>query len=82
MAEYTVKQLLELYQKCKKKGERASSFMETMNGMDTTITFTVKCPARKSTPAGRFACPRSRWKTPSQLREEGKVPFQEIGRSV
>ena len=65
----TIVKLLELYQKCKMNGEQASLFMETMEGMDTTITFRVKAPAG-SQPAGRDSCPRRRWKTPSQLKRD------------
>ena len=67
--EATVKQLLELYHKCKQNGEKASFFMETMNGVDITITFTIKCTA--GTPADRpRRSPRGRWKTPSQLKRD------------
>ena len=65
----TIVKLLELYQKCKTKGEQASIFMETMNGKDTTITFRVKTPAGPQ-PDGRESCPRRRWKTPSQLKRD------------
>ena len=67
--EATVKQLLELYQKCKQNGEKASFFMETMNGVDTTITFTIKCLAGTPADSPRRS-PRGRWKTPSQLKRD------------
>jgi hypothetical protein len=67
--DYIIGKLLELYQKCRRKGEKASLFMETMNGKDTIITFTIKCAAGFQ-PASRSSCPRRRWKTPSQLRRD------------
>ena len=67
--EATVKQLLELYHKCKQNGEKASFFMETMNGVDTTITFTIKCSAGTPADSTRRS-PRGRWKTPSQLKRD------------
>ena len=59
----TIATLLELFQRCKKNGDHASLFMETMNGQDDKITFIINCPAGSS-------CPRRRWKTPSQLRRD------------
>ena len=64
----TIATLLELFQRCKKNGDHASLFMETMNGQDNKITFSINCPAG-SQPAGS-SCPRRRWKTPSQLRRD------------
>ena len=54
MAEDTTKELLELYQKCKARGESATFFMETMNGKDITITFRVKPAGSPPAVSGNF----------------------------
>ena len=66
--EDTLAKLLELYQGCKLRGERASLFLETKNTMQS-ITFTVNEPA--GFPEGRSSH-RRRWKTPSQLKRDRK----------
>jgi hypothetical protein len=69
-ADDNIGKLLELFQKCKENGEKASLFMETMNGRETTITFSINLPAG-ALPAQRNSVPRrQRWKTPSQLRRD------------
>ena len=75
--EDTIAKLLELYQKCKMNGENASFFMETMKGKDTTITFTINCPAAGAPPAD----PIRRRKTPSQLRRDKERREKFIERS-
>ena len=67
--EEMIEKVLELYQICKSRGDRASLFMETMNGKDITVNFTIKCPAGPQ-PAGTGSSSRRRWKTPSQLRRD------------
>jgi hypothetical protein len=68
-SEDTTKELLELYQKCKARGESATFFMETMNVKDITITFKVKPSGSPPAVPGNFQNFR-RWKTPSQLRRD------------
>ena len=60
---------LELYQICKSRGERANLFIETMNGKDLTVNFTIKCPAGPP-PAGTSSSARRRWTTPSQIKRD------------
>ena len=67
--ENTTQELLELYQKCKARGESATIFMETMNGKDITITFKVKPAGSPPAASGNFQNSR-RWKTPSQLKRD------------
>ena len=64
----TLAKLLELYQSCKLKGERASLFLETKNGTQS-YTFTINEPA--GAPEERRSVSR-RWKTPSQLKRDKK----------
>ena len=59
-----------LYQNYKLRKEKASIFMETMNGQDITITFSVKEQAGSPANEGRRGCASKRWKTPSQLRRD------------
>ena len=66
--EDTLAKLLELYQGCKLRGERASLFLETKNGKQS-ITFTVNDPV--GVPEGKSSQMR-RWKTPSQLKRDRK----------
>ena len=66
--EDTFKKLLDLYQECKRKGDRACLVMETMNGKDT-FTFTVN-KAAGAPVEFRNSCPRRRWKTPSQVKRD------------
>ena len=63
----TISNLLELYQKCKQKGERASLLMETMDGKHN-ITFSINGLAGK--PADRRKSFPRRWKSPSQIRRD------------
>ena len=63
----TICKLLEIYQKCKSKGEEASLIMETMNSKHT-ITFTINKSA--GTPTDRSNCPKRRWKPPSQMKRD------------
>ena len=66
-ADDNIGKLLELFQKCKENGEKANLFMETMNGRETTITFSINFPTG-ALPAQRNSVPRrQRLKTPSQL---------------
>ena len=69
-----IEKVLELYQICKSRGDRASLFMETMNGKDITVNFTIKCPAGPP-PAGTSSSARRRWKTPSQIRRDKERSF-------
>ena len=66
----TLAKLLELYQSCKLKGERASLFLETKNGLES-FTFTINEPTG-SPAGGRSGSASRRWKTPSQLKRDKK----------
>ena len=66
--EDTLAKLLELYQGCKSRGERATLFLETKNGKQS-ITFTIN--ELSGVPEGRTSQPRRR-KTPSQLKRDKK----------
>ena len=68
-SEVTVKAVLDLFQNCKSRGEKASLFMETMNGKDITFSFSVHGPTG-SPEEERKPHPNGRWKTPSQLRRD------------
>ena len=81
MAEDTTKDLLELYQKCKARGDSATLFMETMNGKDITITFRVKPAGSPSDVSGNFQKSR-RWKTPSQLRRDERRREQYLAKKL
>ena len=67
MADENIVKLLEIYRKCKQNGECASLFLETKNGKDSTITFSINCPEAGAPAAG---LPRRRKKTPSQLKRD------------
>ena len=67
MADENIVKLLEIYRKCKKNGEHASLFLETKNGKDLNITFSINCPEAGAPAAG---LPRRRRKTPSQLKRD------------
>ena len=68
-SEVTVKAVLELFQNCKSRGEKASLIMETMNEKDITFCFSVHGPTGSPVEEGRFH-PSKRWKTSSQLRRD------------
>ena len=65
----SLSRLLDLYQSCKSKGERASLFLETKNGMQS-FTFTIN--SSTGGPAERSSLNRRRWKSPSQLKRDNK----------
>ena len=69
-SEVTVKAVLELFQNCKSRGERASLSMETMNGKDITFSFSVHGPTGSPVVEEGRSHPSRRWKTPSQLRRD------------
>ena len=80
-SEVTPKELLELYQKCKARGQSATFFMETMNGKDITITFRVKPAGSPPAFSGNFQKSR-RWKTPSQLRRDQRRREQYLAKKL
>ena len=69
-SEDTTKERLELFQKCKARGESVTFFMETMNGKDTTITFKVKSAGPQPDASSGIFQNSKRWETPSQLKLE------------
>ena len=68
-SEVNFKAVLELFQNCESRGEKASLIMETMNEKDITFCFSVHGPTGSPVEEGRFH-PSKRWKTSSQLRRD------------
>ena len=80
-SEVTVKAVLELFQNCKARGEKASLLMETMNGKNITFSFSVHGPTGSPVEEVR-SHPTRRWKTPSQLRRDKERKEQFLARKI